>query len=522
MEHIVVPPNVPRVLLRRRSSGSSHAGSDHERSPEVPTVDVILDNSLPAEQLKREVLMLILRLKLPRWRSLPISEYPFIKISRISGALTNAVYCVSPPAQYMHPSHRAHHTEPHTPADSGSSQKLPRPKSATSLVHIGHIPQLLLRVYGPNTSQIIDRATELAVLKRLAARNIGPRILGIFTNGRFEQFLKATTLTKEDIRKPEVSRGIAKRMRELHDGVDLTMDERLGGPGLWKNFAKWSMDAKEALDRLDKLVPEDQDPNANPCGPPWTTKKVLMADWPTFMEGARRYKEWLEAAYGGEEAVNKGLVFAHNDAQYGNLLRVELPLGSPLLQPAHEHRALVVIDFEYASPNTRGYDIANHFSEWMADYHHPTRPQDLHSEKFPNLEERSRFIESYVTHTFEDFDELETIDKMIAVLHSEATKWNAACQLGWCVWGIISAKIDAEPEEDEEGFVDVVESNQETAKETLEADPFDYLDHASQRAALFWGELAVRGIPIPEGVDMTRAMYLEKPRDKGLVTEKSE
>lgn len=48
-------------------------------------------------------------------------------------------------------------------------------------------------------------------------------------------------------------------------------------------------------------------------------------------------------------------------AQYGNLLRVEPAMGSPLLQPSNEHRTLVVIDFEYASPNARGYDIANHF-----------------------------------------------------------------------------------------------------------------------------------------------------------------
>lgn len=46
---------------------------------------------MPTDQLKRDVLMLAHRLKLPRWRYIPISEYPLLKISRISGALTNAV-----------------------------------------------------------------------------------------------------------------------------------------------------------------------------------------------------------------------------------------------------------------------------------------------------------------------------------------------------------------------------------------------------------------------------------------------
>lgn len=34
---------------------------------------------------------------------------------------------------------------------------------------------------------------------------------------------------------------------------------------------------------------------------------------------------------------------------------------SPLLRPENEHKQLVVIDFEYASANTPGFEFANHF-----------------------------------------------------------------------------------------------------------------------------------------------------------------
>lgn len=34
---------------------------------------------------------------------------------------------------------------------------------------------------------------------------------------------------------------------------------------------------------------------------------------------------------------------------------------SPLLLPANEHKQLVVIDFEYSSANTAGFEFANHF-----------------------------------------------------------------------------------------------------------------------------------------------------------------
>lgn len=150
-------------------------------------------------------------------------------------------------------------------------------------------------------------------MKRLGARNIGPRILGIFTNGRFEQFLKAKTLTKEDIRYPDVSRGIAKRMRELHDGVDLTVAERLAGPGIWSNMRRWSADAKKALDRLDRIAELNSSSDSSAPGAPWTTRKILGSDWATFIESVRRYKEWVEKIAGGEEAIKKGMVFAHND-----------------------------------------------------------------------------------------------------------------------------------------------------------------------------------------------------------------
>ncbi|KAE8259894.1 hypothetical protein A4X13_0g705 [Tilletia indica] len=61
------------------------------------------------------------------------------------------------------------------------------------------------------------------------------------------------------------------------------------------------------------------------------------------------------------------------------------------------HEALVVIDFEYAAPNPRGFDIANHFQEWSADYHHPTLAWSLtHHAPYPNESERRRWLRAYV------------------------------------------------------------------------------------------------------------------------------
>jgi thiamine kinase-like enzyme len=95
-------------------------------------------------------------------------------------------------------------------------------------------------VYGNGVDQIIDRENELAWLARLSHLNIGPSLLGVFGNGRFEQYLPSTTLTHNDIRVPETSKKIASCLRELHDIVavhpfDVSKDKL----EIWSNIDKW-------------------------------------------------------------------------------------------------------------------------------------------------------------------------------------------------------------------------------------------------------------------------------------------
>jgi len=56
---------------------------------------------------------------------------------------------------------------------------------------------------------------------------------------------------------------------------------------------------------------------------------------------------------------------------------------------------LVVIDFEYAGYNTRGFDIGNHFCEWTADYH-SERPSLMHPDRYPTKTEQMNFLEAYM------------------------------------------------------------------------------------------------------------------------------
>ncbi|DAA74104.1 TPA_exp: putative Choline kinase [Trichophyton benhamiae CBS 112371] len=386
----------------RRGSASDSDYTDNEMS--VPSADVVLDNSKtllysggeadsdtltqpegskPATSkdkeywlyFKSEIVRLTHTLGFKGWRRVPLDAGGEVEVVRLSGALTNAVYQVSPPKDMSKYS------------ESTSSQGLPRKPP----------PKLLLRIYGPQVEHLIDREHELQVLRRLGKRNIGPRVLGTFKNGRFEQYLHARTLTTRDLRIPETSIQIAKRMRELHEGIDLLPEEREGGPGLWKNWDKWVHRCEKVTTWLDSEILADHNEGKS-AKEPWRKRGfVCGVPWETFRGMVDRYRQWLAASFGGMEEITRRLIFAHNDTQYGNLLRLEPSGESPLL-PANEHKQLIVIDFEYAAANMRGAEFANHFTEWCYNYHDEDRPWRCNTAWYPTLEEQKRFIRAYLTH----------------------------------------------------------------------------------------------------------------------------
>lgn len=180
--------------------------------------------------------------------------------------------------------------------------------------------KLLLRIYGPQVEHLIDRENELQILRRLGKKNIGPRVLGTFNNGRFEEYFHARTLTPKDLRNPETSKQIAKRMRELHDGIELLEEERLGGPFVWKNWDKWVDRCEQIITWLDKEIMAGQN-DSNPHNEPWMQRGfVCGVPWPQFRKAVDSYRKWLHASYGGTAGIRQQLVFAHNDVSNSFLM----------------------------------------------------------------------------------------------------------------------------------------------------------------------------------------------------------
>ncbi|KAK0633139.1 kinase-like domain-containing protein [Immersiella caudata] len=465
---------------------------------------------------KNEIIRLAHTLRLKGWRRVPLDSGDMISVERLSGALTNAVYVVSPPAESAL-----------LPAEG---RKMPS--------------KVLLRIYGPQVEHLIDREIELGVLRRLARKKIGPRLLGTFLNGRFEQYFNSTTLTPANLREPETSKQIAKRMRELHDGVDLLKEEKDQGPAVWCNWDKWLNQAEKTVLYLDEQIRAATEDFIRGPRDAWKARGfVCGVEWQLFKSTVEKYRKLLLDHYGDSGKIRERLVFAHNDAQYGNILRIRPDdEKSPLLQPANEHKQLIVIDFEYAGANVPGYEFANHFAEWTYNYHDPVKPHACDTTKYPNPEQQHRFVKAYINHkspfsgsdvstpgsgtpslhhvgsttSIVDFmldarvpqgewkeEELKKdaeVEKRVKELLDEAKLWRVANSAQWVAWGIIQAKIPgfqlSEPLKENEGAT-AAENGQErneSNEEEAEAGDFDYLAYAQERALFFWGDCVSMGL----------------------------
>lgn len=164
---------------------------------------------------------------------------------------------------------------------------------------------------------LIDRESELQILTRLARKRIGPCLLGTFQNGRFEEFLNAKALTAKELRIQETSIQIAKRMRELHEGIDLLKHEREAGPFVWQNWDKWVDRCEQIVTWLDQQILESKQDSDQASLDRWKKKGyVCGTEWPFFRQTVEKYRVWLEKQYGGIDKINERMVFAHNDVCY--------------------------------------------------------------------------------------------------------------------------------------------------------------------------------------------------------------
>ncbi|XP_043718780.1 probable choline kinase 2 [Telopea speciosissima] len=269
--------------------------------------------------------------------------------------------------------------------------------------------KVLVRLYGEGVDTFFDRDNEIRTFECMSKHGQGPRLLARFSNGRIEEFIHARTLSANDLRDPEISALIAAKLREFND-LDMP------GP---KNVQLW--------DRMRNWLKEAQ----NLCSPDETKRFGLNALEEEILT--------LEKELSGD---HQRIGFCHNDLQYGNIMMDE------------ETRVITIIDYEYASYNPVGFDLANHFCEMAANYN-SEEPHILDYGRYPDLEERQRFVCRYLSSSGDEPTDLE-VEQVL----EDVEKYTLASHLLWGLWGIISEHVN-------------------------EID-FDYMEYARQRFQQYW------------------------------------
>ncbi|CAL1277863.1 unnamed protein product [Larinioides sclopetarius] len=215
------------------------------------------------------------------WTELPISEFRF---SIVKGGLNNAKYrCCLPENAIV------------------KNQKTPR--------------QVLLRIYGPLQEDLDDIIREVATFLLLAERKLGPKLYGVFPNGRLEEFIPSRTLSSKDYK--VMYPAIAREMAKFHS-LDVPVRKI---PDLWTVFMKkW----------LDEVKVDG------------TLKKNSTID---FLVLYTEETQWLTEIM---KKSNSPVVYCHNDLLGGNILFRED-------SPSEEDPRLTFIDIEFGAYNYRYY-----------------------------------------------------------------------------------------------------------------------------------------------------------------------
>ncbi|XP_078271483.1 choline kinase alpha isoform X3 [Rhinoraja longicauda] len=268
---------------------------------------------------------------------------------------------------------------------------------------------VLLRLYGAILQGTEAMVLESVMFAILAERSLGPKLYGIFPQGRLEQFIASRKLETRELAIPCISTEIAKKMATFHR---MTMPFNKEPKWLFCTMGKYLQQVMRINFTKESHI--------------GAFHKLLSYNLPQEIEKLRCLLQ----------ATPSPIVFCHNDCQEGNLLLLD--------NAENSNNKLMLIDFEYSSYNFRGFDFGNHFCEWMYDYNcdeYPFFIADI--KKYPTKMQQLHFIRVYnaeLQNAFEVLDEKQ-IAKMEEQMLEEINRYALASHFFWGLWSIIQARI---------------------------------------------------------------------------------
>ncbi|ELW49002.1 Choline/ethanolamine kinase [Tupaia chinensis] len=297
-----------------------------------------------------------------------------------------------------------------------------------------------------STQGVDSLVLESVMFAILAERSLGPQLYGVFPEGRLEQYIPVRTqpgpvlpktpslptvflpnvcfhiphpsplttligswvqsrpLKTRELREPVLSAAIATKMARFH--------------GMEMPFTKEPHWLFRTMERYLKQIQD-----LSPTGPP-DTNLLEMYNLKDEMGNLRKLLD----------STPSPVVFCHNDIQEGNIL---------LLSDPGSADNLMLVDFEYSSYNYRGFDIGNHFCEWVYDYTHEEWPfYKAQPTDYPTQEQQLHFIRHYLAEVKKgEILSQEEQKKLEEDLLVEINRYALASHFFWGLWSILQASM---------------------------------------------------------------------------------
>uniref|UniRef100_A0AC34Q9K8 Choline kinase n=1 Tax=Panagrolaimus sp. JU765 TaxID=591449 RepID=A0AC34Q9K8_9BILA len=332
------------------------------------------------------------------WKTVSLEN---MKITRIKGGMSNMLFL-------------CRLTENHPPIDNEPDK-------------------VLLRVYfNPETESHL--VAESVIFTLLSERHLGPKLYGIFSGGRLEEYIPSRPLHCAEIAVPTISNKIARRLAHVH---------QLEVP-IWKE-PDYLCDALERwLHQLATIPSAHSTFDLPESYHEFSPKTLTIKDLEEEIEFLRQRINYSTSK----------VSFCHNDLQEGNILlpkassgNIRLPVSdesttSNSLSAFNPHDPrLVLIDFEYASYNYRGFDFANHFVEYSINYDIDEPPYyEIHPEDFPSTVHMFKFMMSYLSELNPNKSEASLRSAAEAMVE-ETLPFIPVSHLFWGVWGLLQVEV---------------------------------------------------------------------------------
>uniref|UniRef100_F1L5S0 Choline/ethanolamine kinase n=1 Tax=Ascaris suum TaxID=6253 RepID=F1L5S0_ASCSU len=350
-------------------------------------------------ELKERTHMLCARFLGGAWKTVAVEQ---LRMNRVGGGMSNMLFLCRLP-------------ETHSPLRDEPNK-------------------VLLRVYfNPETESHL--LAESVIFTLLSERHLGPKLYGIFSGGRLEEYIPSRPLSCEEITLRAISNKIARRLARVH---------QLDVP-IWKEPDYLCDALNRWLMQLMQTPSGSQSFDIPSCYSDCAPASITCADIAEELDFLRRCISKSKSV----------VTFCHNDLQEGNILLPKASSGNIRMRSVSDETncnnsliafnpaspPLVLIDFEYASYNYRGFDFANHFVEYTIDYDVSRPPYyEIHSDRFPSASQQLEFFEAYLREINHHISS-ENLHTRAQMMLEETTPFVPVSHFFWGVWGLLQVEV---------------------------------------------------------------------------------